>query len=96
MPIYAALGRATNEGARSLVGFKQRHAAAVKRAEAAGCKVLGSYALLGRYDYLVILQAPDAQTAVRVLLKEVSGGNVRYETYPAFPIEEFANLVEEG
>ncbi|MBI3287712.1 MAG: GYD domain-containing protein [Chloroflexi bacterium] len=96
MPIYVALGRATNEGARNLVGFRQRHAAAVKRAEAAGCKVLGSYALLGRYDYLVVLQAPDGETAAKVLIKEVARGNVRYETYTAIPIEEFATLVEEG
>ncbi|MCL4459765.1 MAG: GYD domain-containing protein [Chloroflexi bacterium] len=94
MPIFVALGRATEEGMRNLGGFSQRHEQAVKRAESMGGKVLGSYALLGRYDYLVILECPDVETALKVLAREATGGNVRYETMIAIPIEEFAKIVE--
>ena len=95
MPLFVALGKATEEGTRNLVGLRQRHAAAVRRAEKAGAKVVGSYALMGHYDYLAILDCPDVATAMKVLAREAGGGNVRYETLAAMPIEEFAALVEE-
>ena len=95
MPLFVALGKATEEGARNLVGLRQRHGAAVRRAEKAGAKVVASYALMGHYDYLAILDCPDLNTAIRVLAREAAGGNVRYETLAAVPLDEFAALVEE-
>jgi uncharacterized protein with GYD domain len=95
MPLFVALGKATEEGTRNLVGLRQRHAAAVRRAEKAGAKVVGSYALMGHYDYLAILDCPDVATAMKVLAREAGGGNVRYETLAAMPLDEFAALVEE-
>jgi uncharacterized protein with GYD domain len=94
MPLFVALGKATDEGRRNLVGLRQRHQAAVRRAEQAGARVIASYALLGHYDYLAILECPDLATALRVLAREAAGGNVAYETLAAVPIEEFAQLVE--
>lgn len=95
MPLFVALGKATEEGTRNLVGLQQRHRAAVRRAERSGARVVGSYALMGHYDYLAILDCPDVATAMKVLAREAAGGNVRYETLAAMPIEEFAALVEE-
>ena len=66
----------------------------VERAEQCGAKVLGSYALLGQYDYLVILEAPDIKSATYILTKEAQGGNVRYQTMAALPMEEFAEFIQ--
>jgi uncharacterized protein with GYD domain len=93
MPIFVGLGRATDEGLKNLEGFALRHTRAVERAEAYGVKVIGSYALVGHYDYLVILECPDVKTALKVFTREVEGGNVRYETMVALPTEEFAELL---
>ena len=95
MPLFVALGKATEEGTRNLVGLRQRHEVAVRRAERLGARLVGSYALLGHYDYLAILDCPDLSTALKVLAREAAGGNVRYETLAALPLEEFAALVEE-
>ena len=94
MPIFVGLGKATDEGIRNLEAMKARHKIAVERAEKQGVKVIGSYALLGQYDYLVILDAPDAKTAAYVLTKEAQGGNVRYQTLTAFPMDEFSEFVQ--
>ena len=94
MPIIVALGKATDEGVRNLEAFALRHAQAVKRAQDAGAKVKGTYALMGQYDYLVILECPDEKTALSVLTREASGGNVRYETMTAMPLKDFAALVQ--
>jgi uncharacterized protein with GYD domain len=96
MPIFVALGRATESGKRrTLDGLAERHKKAVARAEDAGARVLASYALLGPYDYLVLLEAPDIETVARVLIREAARGNVNYEIHPALPMEQFARLVSE-
>ncbi len=94
MPIFVALGTITDEGLKNLEAMPARHKQAVKRAEQRGAKILASYALLGQYDYLVVLEAPDVKTAVYVLTKEAEGGNVRYQTMEALPTEEFAELIQ--
>ncbi len=71
-----------------------RWLASVESAEKRGVKILGSNILLGQYDFLVILDAPDAQTAVRVLTKEAEHGNVRYQTLQAIPMAEFAEFIQ--
>ena len=95
MPIYAALGKLTEQGLKNLEAMGTRHKRAVERAEERGAKILASYALLGQYDFLVILEAPDAKTAVYVLTKEAESGNVRYQTMEALPMEEFAKLIQD-
>ena len=94
MPIFVALGKATETGIRNLEAFAVRHDRAVQRAETAGGKILASYALMGHYDYLVILECPDEKTAMYILTREASGGNVRYETMVALPMKEFTNLIQ--
>ncbi|MBA7645075.1 Glutamine synthetase and cystathionine beta-lyase binding protein [subsurface metagenome] len=94
MPIFAALGTLTEQGLRNLEALGARHERAVKHAEERGAKILASYALLGQYDFLVILEAPDAQTVVSVLTSEAEHGNVRYQTMQALPMPEFAELLK--
>ncbi len=94
MAIFVALGKLTDQGLKNLESMGIRHKKAVKNAEKRGVKILGSYALLGQYDFLVLLEAPDAKTAAYVLTKEAEHGNVRYQTMPALPMEEFAESVQ--
>ena len=96
MATFIALGKATEAGrSRTLEGLAERHRRAVARAEDAGARVLASYALLGPYDYLTLLDAPDIETVARVLIREAARGNVHYEILPALPMEQFARLVSE-
>ena len=94
MPIFVALGTMTDEGIKNLESMTARHKQAVERAEQRGAKILASYALLGQYDYLVVLEAPDTKTAAYVLTKEAQGGNVRYQTMEALPMEDFTSLIQ--
>lgn len=94
MAIFVALGTVTENGIRNLEAMSARHKRAVERAEQRGAKVLASYALFGQYDYMVILEAPDIKTAAYVLTKEAQGGNVRYQTMSAMPMEEFSEFIQ--
>ena len=95
MAVFVALGKATAEGRRHMDGLEGRHQAAVRRAEAAGAKVLGSYALLGPWDFMVILECADQTTAIKILAREASHGNVTYETFAAVPMADFAKALSE-
>ncbi len=94
MAIFVALGTVTDDGIRNLEAMSARHKRATERAEQRGAKILASYALFGQYDYLVVLEAPDIKTAAYVLTKEAQGGNVRYQTMSAMPMEEFSEFIQ--
>lgn len=92
MPIFIALGRITPAGWKKLDQLAGRHDEAVRRAERLGGRVVASYATMGRYDFVVTLDCPDLETAMTILNREASGGNIQYETMSGIPTREFAEL----
>ncbi len=61
-------------------------------AKEVGGKLIGFYLVLGQYDYVVITEAPDDQTAARLILGTIAQGSVRTQTMRAFPREEFEQI----
>ena len=53
------------------------------------------FALLGRYDFLDIYEAPDEETAAKVSLISTSNGAFQAESWPAIPYKRFLELTEE-
>ena len=53
------------------------------------------YALLGRYDFLDIYEAPDEETAAKVSLISVSNGAFQAESLLAIPYKRFLELTVE-
>ena len=92
MPIFIALGTVTTQGMQNLEHLVARHDEAVKRVKVLGGRVLSSYAVMGQYDFIVTLDCPDIETAMRVLSREAGGGNIKYETMPALATRDFARL----
>ncbi len=92
MPIFIALGKVTTEGMHDLDHLTARHEEAVKRVRQLGGRVISSYATMGRYDFVVTLDCPDMETAMRILNREAAGGNIKYETMAALPTRDFAQL----
>jgi uncharacterized protein with GYD domain len=54
-----------------------------------GCKVLSQYALLGGYDFVTIIEAPDNATVAHLSVDLGSRGTVNIETHPALDMGEF-------
>ena len=48
-----------------------------------------SWAVLGRYDFINVVEAPDEQTIARISLELSSRGTTNYETLTAIPIDDF-------
>jgi uncharacterized protein with GYD domain len=58
-------------------------------------KFVSHYALLGKYDFLDIYEAPDEETAAKVSMISLSNGATLAESLIAIPYTRFLKLVEE-
>jgi uncharacterized protein with GYD domain len=93
METYIILGDYTQEGVSKIKESPARVEAARKATEAAGGKFLSWHLTLGRYDFVAIVEAPDAKTGATVLLAIGAQGNSRTETMRALTEEEFKEVV---
>jgi uncharacterized protein with GYD domain len=59
-----------------------------------GGKVLATYFVMGEYDYVAITESPNDEAAVSASLAVCTREHVRTATLRAFPLPEFAALVE--
>jgi uncharacterized protein with GYD domain len=94
MPTYIGLYSLTDQGIRNIKEAPQRIEEAIKGFEEMGGKILGFYAVMGEYDYVVICEAPNDEFAVTTTLALGAEGNVRTKTLKAFTREEFAEIVK--
>ncbi len=96
MPIYITYMDMTQKGAETVKEAHQRIAEATQGIQAAGGRVIGAYATLGRYDYVWITEFPDSKVAWSVLVKAVMQGTIHTETVEALPVEEFLQIVAQA
>jgi uncharacterized protein with GYD domain len=95
MPTYISLVNLTEQGVREAKNAPERLQAFDTALKAAGGMLLGFYLVMGQYDYIVITEAPDDQTAALLILKTIAQGSMRTQTMRAFPREEF-ELIARG
>jgi len=92
MPIYVTLIKSTAETVKSIGDVGKWYEESTKMAEQMGIKMISAYALLGRYDMMLIYEAPDEKAVVSLSLSGTPRPGVQSETWTAIPIEEFAKL----
>jgi uncharacterized protein with GYD domain len=90
---YISLLRYTQKGMESIKESPTRLDAARQAFEKAGARLKEFYLVSGRYDAVVISEAPDGPTAATASLSLAARGNVRTETLGAFTEEEFRKIV---
>ena len=59
-----------------------------------GARSWPQYAVLGPYDFVTILEAPDNETVAHLSVDLASRGTVRIKTLPAVPLESFINKLK--
>ncbi len=94
MPIYIMLTNLTDEGRKVVKEKPGRIKEVNKEVEKMGVKVLAQYALLGIYDFLNILEAPDNQTIARVAIELGSRGTLNTTTLAAISVDEFIDTLK--
>jgi uncharacterized protein with GYD domain len=93
METYIILGKWTQQGIAKVKEGPARIEAARKAMEAAGGKMVAWYLTMGRYDFVVIMESPNAKAAVGLLLATGSMGNISTETLHALTETEFQAVV---
>ncbi len=94
MPIYIMFSKLTNEGRLTIKKHPERIKEVNKDIDKMGARVLAQYAVMGEYDFINILEAPNNETIARVSIELGSRGTVQFTTMPAIPIFEFIEKME--
>jgi uncharacterized protein with GYD domain len=91
MATYVMLGKYTSEALKGASADRTKKAASV--IEKAGGKIRSMYALLGRYDLVLIVDLPDNGQAIKVSAELAKMTGVGFTTSPALTVDEFDKIV---
>jgi uncharacterized protein with GYD domain len=89
MATYILLSTLTPEGVQTVKNNPQRIKEVNKEIEQIGAKVVAQWAVLGQFDFVNVVEAPDEKTMAKVSLELGSRGTAQYQSLAAIPIDEF-------
>jgi uncharacterized protein with GYD domain len=93
MPAYVTLFNWTEQGVKNLKDTTKRAQAARQMWEESGGRFIGIWWTFGQYDGMVLHEAPDDETANRLLMAVGMQGNIRTTTLRAFSEEEMEGIL---
>ena len=94
MPMYIVLGKFTDQGIKDIRNLRQRVQENMQRGEQLGLKPHGWYLTMGRYDFVVLVEAPDDQAVATQVLGVANRGASRPETLRAFTLDEADAIIQ--
>jgi uncharacterized protein with GYD domain len=97
MATFVMLTRVSPEAVRNFSDYQllERQVADKLKEQVPEAKWLGSYAVLGPYDYLDIFEAPNEVAATKVALIVRSFGHATTETWVVTPWDRFVDVTRE-
>ncbi len=90
MPQFILLTNLTTDGVKTIKNNPARIMEVNSEVEQIGLTVLHQWATLGAYDFVSIVEAPDAETMARASVELGSRGTTTNHTLTAIPAEDFA------
>jgi uncharacterized protein with GYD domain len=94
MPTYILLSKLTSEGRKTIKEKPDRIKEVNKEIEAFGAKVLQQYSVLGPYDFVNVVEAPNNEAINRVSIELGSRGTIEIMSMPAMSIDAFISMVK--
>ena len=95
MPTYLMLTTLTEKGVQTLHANPGRLREVNRDVEEMGAKVLHQWAALGAYDFVNIVEAPDASAIAKVSVALGARGSVHTQSYEMLEVEDLLNLLAE-
>ena len=89
MATFILLSTLTDEGAKTIKKNPERIKEVNLELQQMGIKVLNQWAVLGPYDFVNVVEAPDNQAIARMSAELASRGSIRVMSMAAIPIDEF-------
>jgi uncharacterized protein with GYD domain len=88
MPTYVMLTTLGPDGWETLREKPERILAVREEVEALGLTVTAQYALMGQYDFLNIIEAPDEKTMAKAAIMLAARGTMKSTTLQAITVDE--------
>jgi uncharacterized protein with GYD domain len=85
---YVLLSTLTEAGRKTLKDKPERIKEVSKELEVFGVKVLEQYAVLGPYDFVNIVEAPDNVSIFKISVELGSRGTIQITSMPAISLDE--------
>ncbi len=93
MPTYILLSTLTAQGVQTLKSNPDRLREVNRDVEELGARVLHQWATLGPFDFVNVVEAPDAEAIARVSVALGARGSAKLQTLSALSIDEFLGAV---
>ena len=94
MPTYLMLTTLTEKGVQTLKSNPGRLREVNRDIEELGARVLHQWFTLGGFDFVNIVEAPDATTVAKVSIALGARGSAKLESLPLVPVEELLSSLE--
>jgi uncharacterized protein with GYD domain len=95
MATYIVLAQYTQKGVENIKQSPARLDATKKAFKAMGAELKEFYLVSGRYDMVVIAEAPNYETVSKIALSIGSQDSVHTETISAFTEDEYRKIISE-
>jgi uncharacterized protein with GYD domain len=93
MPTFVTLAKWTQAGIEKVKESPARLDAFKKIVQSMGGTLKGFYMVTGKYDMVLITEAPDAETVAKIVLATGSKGSVSTQTFQAFTEEQYRKII---
>jgi uncharacterized protein with GYD domain len=94
MATYVLLSTLTPSGGSTLHSHPHRLKEVNKEISELGCKVVAQYAMLGPWDFLTIVEAPDNETIAHLSVDLGPRGTVKVVSLPAIAIDSLVDKLQ--
>jgi uncharacterized protein with GYD domain len=94
MPYYVMLTKLTDSGRKTIMRNPGRIWEVNQEVEDMGAKIISQYALLGEYDFINVLEAPNNTVIARVASSLGSRGTLQPLTLAAITIEDLVKEIQ--
>ena len=94
LPIYILMSKLTAEGRKTIKENPDRIKEVNKEIEAFGAQVIEQYSVLGPYDFMNIVEAPNNEAINKVSIELGSRGTVEIMSMPAMKIDNFISVIK--
>jgi len=93
-PLFLVLVTLTEEGSRRVGANPTRILEVNHEIEQEGCMVLAQYALLGKYDFVTLVEAPSSAAMEKVAIELTSRGTFFTLSMPALPTVDYVEFMK--
>jgi uncharacterized protein with GYD domain len=94
MAYYVILSTLTDEGRKTIKENPKRILEVNKEIEKMGVKVKEQFAVLGPYDFVNIVEAPDNAAIMKMSVDLGARGSIQLLTLAAIPVDQFIKKIK--